>query len=66
MTKQYDEAATSCQSDGGDLIRIDSAEKYAIFQQFITSELSENQVHNKSCYFKKKIHSIILSSLIVD
>lgn len=50
-TKKYDEAATSCQSDGGDLIRIDSAEKYAIFQQFITSELSENQVHNKSCYF---------------
>lgn len=54
MTKQYDEAAISCQSDGGDLIRIDSAEKYAIFQQFITSELSENQVHNKSCYFKNK------------
>lgn len=48
MTKQYDEAATSCQSDGGDLIRIDSAEKYAIFQQFITSELSENQVHKKN------------------
>lgn len=60
MTKQYDEAATSCQSDGGDLIRIDSAEKYAIFQQFITSELSENQVHNKSCYFKKNPqHNII-------
>lgn len=60
MTKQYDEAATSCQSDGGDLIRIDSAEKYAIFQQFITSELSENQVHNKSCYLKKNPqHNII-------
>lgn len=39
MTKQYDEAATSCQSDGGDLIRIDSAEKYTIFQQFITNNV---------------------------
>lgn len=40
MTKQYNDAAMSCQSEGGDLIRIDSAEKYAIFQQFIDSKLS--------------------------
>lgn len=39
MTKTYSGAAISCQADGGDLIRIDSAEKYAIFLQFIASKL---------------------------
>lgn len=40
MTKYYNGAALGCQTDGGDLIRIDSAEKYTIFQQFIASKLS--------------------------
>lgn len=38
LAKNYSDAALSCQRDGGDLIRIDSAEKYTIFQQFIASK----------------------------
>lgn len=38
MAKNYSDAALGCQRDGGDLIRIDSAEKFTIFLQFIASE----------------------------